>query len=112
MTSITQFIHKGINRNEDRDEDEVKDYRDERACKFFLTGGYNVCNVNFFLYLSPSLAILQTHTAGMCPNDIFVNTKMDEGPCQKDHSESLKEQFEKSKDIYMYDSVLERYSYV
>jgi hypothetical protein len=28
----------GINRNHDREQDEVKDYKDERVCKFFLLG--------------------------------------------------------------------------
>lgn len=72
----------GINRNNDRREEQITDYRDERVCKFFLTG--------------------------MCPNDIFVNTKMDDGPCEKIHSEALKESFNKSKDVYMYDGMIER----
>ncbi len=41
--------------------------------------------------------------------DIFVNTKMDEGPCDKVHSEALKVAFERSGDIYQYDSVVERH---
>lgn len=28
----------GINRNNDREEDEVTDFRDDRVCKFFLVG--------------------------------------------------------------------------
>lgn len=28
----------GINRNKDKEEDQVTDYRDERVCKFFLVG--------------------------------------------------------------------------
>ena len=28
----------GINRNNDREEDQVTDYRDERVCKYFLVG--------------------------------------------------------------------------
>eukprot|EP01038_Epipyxis_sp_PR26KG_P007236 gene7236-9867_t len=72
----------GINRNNDREEDQITDFRDERVCKFFITG--------------------------MCPNDIFVNTKMDEGPCTKVHSEILKSDFEKSKDKYQFDSILEK----
>ena len=28
----------GINRNNDREEDQVTDYRDDRVCKFFLVG--------------------------------------------------------------------------
>lgn len=33
---------------------------------------------------------------------------MDEGPCDKIHSDDLKEQYEKSKSLYMYDSLIER----
>lgn len=33
---------------------------------------------------------------------------MDEGPCQKVHSEPLKAEFQKSRDIYMYDNLIER----
>lgn len=40
--------------------------------------------------------------------DIFVNTKMDEGPCPKVHSENLKAQFQKSRDVHMFDSLIER----
>jgi RNA-binding protein Luc7-like 2 len=73
----------GINRNNDRVEDQVSDYRDERVCKFFLLG--------------------------TCPNDLFVNTKMDEGPCRNIHSDSLKADFEKNaRDPHMFDSVIER----
>ncbi len=34
---------------------------------------------------------------------------MDEGPCEKIHSEALKLAFEKSKDPYAYDAVVERH---
>jgi hypothetical protein len=71
----------GINRNKDQ-KDAIKDYRDDRVCKFFLTG--------------------------MCPHDIFVNTKMDEGPCPKVHSEQLKDEFQKSGDVHMYDTLLQK----
>ena len=47
----------GINRNNDRENEEISDYRDERVCKFYLVG--------------------------MCPHEMFVNTKMDCGPCPK-----------------------------
>ena len=33
---------------------------------------------------------------------------MDEGPCTKVHSEILKSDFEKSKDKYQFDSILEK----
>jgi hypothetical protein len=48
----------------------------------------------------------------MCANlfdlDIFVNTKMDEGPCPKIHSEPLKAEFERGSDRYMYDNIIEK----
>jgi len=73
----------GINRNNDREEDQVTDYRDDRVCKFFL--------------------------AGKCPNDLFVNTKIDEGPCKKLHSEELQKEFQRNtRDVHMYDSIIER----
>eukprot|EP00928_Gymnodinium_smaydae_P009463 TRINITY_DN1354_c2_g1_i1.p1 TRINITY_DN1354_c2_g1~~TRINITY_DN1354_c2_g1_i1.p1 ORF type:complete len:454 (-),score=102.12 TRINITY_DN1354_c2_g1_i1:172-1533(-) len=31
---------------------------------------------------------------GLCPNDLFKNTKMDLGACEKDHNEHLKDQFD------------------
>ena len=39
---------------------------------------------------------------------MFVNTKMDEGPCPKIHTEQLKQAFEDHGDPYMYDSVIEK----
>ena len=41
-------------------------------------------------------------------SDIFVNTKMDEGPCQKVHSENLKAEFQRSRDIHAFDNLIER----
>lgn len=72
----------GINRNNDRKGEQVLDFRDDRVCKFYLIG--------------------------LCPHDIFVNTKMDEGPCEKIHSEALKADFERHNDPYMYDSMIEK----
>lgn len=72
----------GINRNNDREKDNIRDFRDERVCRFFLTG--------------------------MCPHDLFVNTKMDEGSCPKVHSDELKENFQKSGDLCIFDYQLEK----
>ena len=72
----------GINLNNDRQGDAVKDFRDDRVCKFFI--------------------------AGMCPHDLFVNTKLDEGPCQKIHSDALKKEFEANNDPGMYDHIIEK----
>jgi RNA-binding protein Luc7-like 2 len=71
----------GINRNNDRAGEVVSDFRDERVCKFYLLG--------------------------MCPNEMFVNTKMDEGPCTRVHSDALKEEFERSGDTTIFDHNLE-----
>jgi hypothetical protein len=40
--------------------------------------------------------------------EMFVNTKMDEGPCDKIHSDAVKAVFQKSNDIHMYDNFLEK----
>jgi hypothetical protein len=37
-----------------------------------------------------------------------VNTKVDPGPCDKVHLEELKEQFEQSGDLYIFDAEIER----
>lgn len=39
---------------------------------------------------------------GLCPNDMFKNTKTDMGPCGKVHNEHLKDEFEKDKDAAWY----------
>lgn len=41
-------------------------------------------------------------------SELFVNTKMDEGPCSKLHLPHLKEAFDRHGDPYMYDSIIER----
>jgi RNA-binding protein Luc7-like 2 len=71
----------GLNRNMDSKNQNLN-YKDEKVCKFFLTG--------------------------MCPHELFVNTKMDEGPCSKVHSEAIKTVFQNSSDRYMYDNFIER----
>lgn len=72
----------GINRNHDREDEEILDFRDDRICKF--------------------------HLLGMCPHEMFVNTKVDCGPCNKIHSEELKMRFEEFGDPHLYDSLFER----
>mmetsp|Transcript_51666 Transcript_51666/g.82046 ORF Transcript_51666/g.82046 Transcript_51666/m.82046 type:complete len:486 (-) Transcript_51666:215-1672(-) len=39
--------------------------------------------------------ICRTYLLGLCPNELFQNTKSDIGPCGKHHNEHLKEMFEK-----------------
>jgi hypothetical protein len=72
----------GINRNNDRKNEVISDFRDERVCKFYLVG--------------------------MCPHEMFLNTKQDMGPCKGIHSEDLKMKFENSKDISIFDARIER----
>ncbi|KAF0716844.1 Aste57867_2639 [Aphanomyces stellatus] len=54
----------GRNRDGDRPEEEITDFRDSRVCKRFL--------------------------CGLCPHDLFQNTKMDMGECEKLHLPKLK----------------------
>lgn len=61
----------GLNRDGDRPEDEVEDFRDNRVCKKFL--------------------------AGLCVHDLFSNTKMDLGECAKLHLSDLKQKYDLEK---------------
>jgi RNA-binding protein Luc7-like 2 len=77
----------GVNRNEDRKHEVITDFRDERVCKFYLRG--------------------------ICPYDMFLNTKIIGGVCNKTHSLLLKQEFEKHcklnhEDIYMFDHQIEK----
>ncbi len=75
----------GINRNNDKSEDTITDFKDERICKYYLLG--------------------------LCPHEMFVNTKMDCGPCPKIHSEPLKDEFERTmtgEKLNMFDHLVER----
>jgi hypothetical protein len=72
----------GINRNNDREDEEVSDFKDDRVCKFFLLG--------------------------LCPHEMFVNTKADCGPCEKIHSIPLKEDFERRGDKQLFDHLIEK----
>eukprot|EP00638_Chattonella_subsalsa_P008082 CAMPEP_0117760812 /NCGR_PEP_ID=MMETSP0947-20121206/16870_1 /TAXON_ID=44440 /ORGANISM="Chattonella subsalsa, Strain CCMP2191" /LENGTH=350 /DNA_ID=CAMNT_0005581609 /DNA_START=49 /DNA_END=1102 /DNA_ORIENTATION=- len=75
----------GLNRNLDNPDAEVKTFKDERVCKHFL--------------------------AGLCPHDLFSNTKMDMGLCDKIHEDKLKEEYDEKVAkgrSYGYDEELER----
>lgn len=73
----------GINRNQDKSEVEISDYHDDKVCKFYLMG--------------------------VCPHEMFVNTKLDCGPCSKIHSDILKEDFERrGNDKFAFDVLVER----
>ncbi|KAI9295044.1 LUC7-domain-containing protein [Neoconidiobolus thromboides FSU 785] len=47
--------------------------------------------------------ICPKYIAGYCPNDLFVNTKADLGPCSKVHDDRLKKEYEAEKDKSKYD---------
>ena len=38
----------GVNRNRDREQEEIRDFRDKRVCKFFLCG---VCPHGTYVYV-------------------------------------------------------------
>lgn len=59
----------GRNRDGDKPNDEIRDYRDRRVCKYFL--------------------------CGLCPHELFQNTKMDLGECPKLHLSNLRTKYEK-----------------
>ncbi|KAJ0397282.1 hypothetical protein P43SY_006542 [Pythium insidiosum] len=61
----------GRNRDGDRPEEEITNYRDKRVCKRFL--------------------------CGLCPHDLFQNTKMDLGECAQLHLPKLLAAYEKDK---------------
>ncbi|CAN0208076.1 unnamed protein product [Ectocarpus sp. 4 AP-2014] len=54
----------GVNRNLDNEEGVIDDFKDERVCKAYL--------------------------CGLCPHDLFSNTKQDLGACDYVHDEELK----------------------
>lgn len=79
----------GVNRNQDRAEEVVSDYRDERVCKYYLHG--------------------------VCPSELFNNTRTDVGPCALQHSDEMKEAFERDlknnvrgTHLAMFDAEMER----
>lgn len=46
--------------------------------------------------------ICRNYNLGLCPHDLFRNTKIDLGVCEKEHNEFLKEEFEEDPDIEKY----------
>lgn len=76
----------GRNRDGDRPEEDIDDFRHPRVCKRFL--------------------------CGLCPHDLFQNTKMDLGECAQLHLPKLREQYERAlveHDDFGYDDELETY---
>lgn len=61
----------GVNRDGDRPDEDVTDFRHARVCKRFL--------------------------CGLCPHELFQNTKMDLGDCALMHAPALREQFERAR---------------
>ena len=93
----------GINRNNDREQDDVRNYRDERVCKFFLLG---LCPHG---KLSFQRLVSFKHYSDIFVADLFGNTKMDLGLCEKIHSEDLKCDFERNPvEKSQYEAMLER----
>jgi RNA-binding protein Luc7-like 2 len=74
----------GRNRDGDKPNEEITDFRDKRVCKKFL--------------------------CGLCPHDLFQNTKMDMGECMKLHLPKLRTKYEKERSIrdFGYEMELER----
>ncbi|EQC25255.1 hypothetical protein SDRG_16862 [Saprolegnia diclina VS20] len=76
----------GRNRDGDKPQEDIRDFRDQRVCKRFL--------------------------CGLCPHDLFQNTKMDMGECPKLHLPKLKLAYEedraKNQRDYGYEADLER----
>lgn len=66
----------GINRNQDRDEDDIRDFRDKRVCRCYLAG---LCPHGEGLAGSRVRYLMNV--------DLFQNTKADMGPCKLFHSE-------------------------
>jgi len=60
----------------------------------------SVCNREIiFLYLFNSVEftdpdVCQFYLCGFCPNELFVNTKADLGPCKKIHDENLRREYQ------------------
>jgi hypothetical protein len=42
--------------------------------------------------------VCRSYLVGTCPHDLFTNTKQDFGPCPKQHSESLKAEYDAAAD--------------
>uniref|UniRef100_K3W7R4 Uncharacterized protein n=1 Tax=Globisporangium ultimum (strain ATCC 200006 / CBS 805.95 / DAOM BR144) TaxID=431595 RepID=K3W7R4_GLOUD len=61
----------GRNRDGDKPEEDISDFRHSRVCKRFL--------------------------CGLCPHDLFQNTKMDLGECEQLHLPKMRIQYEKEK---------------
>lgn len=91
----------GFNRNRDRDDLEIKDFRDSRVCKFYLLGICPHGEPN-----AEKIFICSLYYVAW--SDMFVNTKADCGACPKIHSDPLKYQFEHSDDQTIFDNEIER----
>ncbi|OQR90192.1 RNA-binding protein Luc7-like 2-like isoform X1 [Thraustotheca clavata] len=76
----------GRNRDGDRPQEDIRDFRDARVCKRYL--------------------------CGLCPHDLFQNTRLDLGDCPKLHLPKLKLAYEedraRTKRDYGYEAELER----
>lgn len=66
------------------------------------TVSHHSVQINPAFYLTSIIILLMHSTI----SDMFVNTKMDAGPCEKVHSDDLKADFERHGDPHMYDSYI------
>lgn len=44
--------------------------------------------------------VCQFYLCGFCPNELFVNTKADLGPCKKIHDENLRREYQASQEVF------------
>eukprot|EP00644_Phytophthora_capsici_P005954 jgi/Phyca11/559022/estExt2_Genewise1.C_PHYCAscaffold_20951 len=74
----------GLNRDGDRPDEATMDFRHAKACKFYL--------------------------CGLCPHDLFQNTRLDIGACKLLHRPSLRSAYEEQrlKQDFGYEQVLVR----
>lgn len=66
----------GNDRNEHAEQRRVRKFTDGDICKHYLLG--------------------------LCPHDLFKNTKMDLGACSQEHNENMKDEFDADSDIARY----------
>lgn len=61
----------GINRDGDKEDELARKYYESNVCRY--------------------------HLCGLCPHELFTNTKIDMGSCGKQHSKRLQEEYEEAK---------------
>ena len=73
-------------------------FSDPEVCKHFLVGS--------FVFPNPTSETTKTHflfsLLAFCPNDLFINTKSDLGPCTKLHDPLCKDEYLQARDRERY----------